>query len=60
MEGSRRRTTAVFVVPLVIALAAASRIGHDIRTVDFLQIFATGALTGVSLMGLIINLKKKA
>jgi hypothetical protein len=58
MENSRRRA-AVFVMPLIIALVAASRIGHDIRTVDFLQIFATGTVSGVSLMGLIQTLKKK-
>ena len=58
MESSRRRSV-VFIVPLVIALAAASRMGRDIRTVDFLQIFAAGALTGVSLMGLIATLRKK-
>ena len=58
MENSRRRTV-VFIVPLVIALTAASRMGRDIRTVDFLQIFAAGALTGVSLMGLIATLRKK-
>ena len=58
MERSRRKPV-VFVVPLVLALAAASQIGHDVRTVEFLQIFATGALTGVSLMGLIATLKKK-
>ena len=59
MEGSRRRPV-VFVVPLILALGAASQIGRDIRTVDFLQIFAAGARTGVSLMGLIATLKKKA
>ena len=58
MENSRRRAV-VFVVPLVLAFVTASRIGRDIRTVDFLQIFATGTLTGVSLMGLIQTLKKK-
>ena len=55
----RSRKPVVFVVPLILALAAASQIGRDIRTVDFLQIFATGALTGISLMGLIATLKKK-
>ena len=58
METSRRRAV-VFVIPLIVALVAASRIGRDMRTVDFLQIFAAGSLTGVSLMGLIQTLKKK-
>lgn len=59
MEKSSRRHAAIFVVPLIIAFVAASRIGGEIRTVDFLQIFAAGAITGVSLMGLIQVLKKK-
>jgi hypothetical protein len=59
MEKSSRKHVAIFIAPLVVAFIAASRIGDHVRTVDFLQIFASGTIVGVSLMGLIQTLKKK-
>jgi len=53
MEGSSRRRAIVFVVPLIIALVAVRHVAEDMRTVDFLQVFAGGAIFGVGLMGLI-------
>ena len=54
----RRRFAMIFVVPLIISLASASRLGRDIRTVEFLQIFASGMLFGVGVMGLVQVLRK--
>jgi hypothetical protein len=53
MDGSSRRRAIVFAIPLIIALVASQRIAASMRTVDFLQVFASGALFGVGLTGLI-------
>jgi hypothetical protein len=51
METLRRRHAAVFVVPMIVGLVTAQRaVPH---TVDFLLLFASGVVFGVSLMGLI-------
>lgn len=47
-EKRKRGANAILVVPLLAAFAAASRIG-DVRTVDFLRIFAAGMIVGVVL-----------
>ena len=47
-EKRRRGANAILVIPLLAAFAAASRIG-DVRTVDFLRIFAAGMIVGVVL-----------
>jgi len=47
-EKRRRGANAILVIPLLAAVAAASRIG-DVRTVDFLRIFAAGMIVGVVL-----------
>ena len=47
-EKRKRGANAVLVVPLLVAFAAASRIG-DVRTVDFLRIFSAGMIVGVVL-----------
>jgi hypothetical protein len=55
----KKRGPAVwYVIPLIVAFAAASRVGHNVRAVDFLQIFGAGMLVGVSLMGLIQTARK--
>ena len=48
-----RRHTAVFAVPMIIGLVTAQRAAPHVRTVDFLLLFASGALFGISLMGLL-------
>lgn len=53
MEPSSRRRTAVFVVPMIVGLIAARQAAPHVRTVDFLLLFASGVLFGVSLMALI-------
>ena len=53
MESSTRRRAAVFVVPMIVGLVAAQRAAPHVRTVDFLLLFASGVLFGVSLMALV-------
>ena len=48
-EKRKRGANAVLVIPLIVAFAAASRIGDSVRTVDFLRIFAAGMIVGVVL-----------
>jgi hypothetical protein len=59
MESPTRRHAAVFVVPMIIGLAAAQRAAPHVRTVDFLLLFASGVAVGVSLMGLIQILRAR-
>jgi len=58
MSVSRRRA-AIFAVPMIIALAAARQVAPTVRTVDFLLIFAAGAVFGVTLVGLIRALRAR-
>ena len=53
MDASFRRRLAVFAVPMVIGLVTAQRAAPHVRAVDFLLLFASGVIFGVSLMGLI-------
>lgn len=48
-----RRHAAVFAIPMIIGLVTAQRAAPHVRTVDFILLFASGAIFGVSLMGLI-------
>jgi len=60
MEKEKRRgSTVVFIIPLIVAFAAASRVAHNIRTVDFLRIFAAGMLVGVTLTQLFLRFDRK-
>jgi hypothetical protein len=38
---------------MIIGLVSAQRVAPNVRTVDFLLLFASGVIFGVSLMGLI-------
>lgn len=53
MEPLTRRHAAVFVVPMIVGLVTAQQAVPHVRTVDFLVLFASGVIFGVSLMGLI-------
>jgi hypothetical protein len=53
MDKPSRRRLAVFAVPMIIGLVTAQRAASHVRTVDFLLLFASGVIFGVSLMGLI-------
>jgi hypothetical protein len=53
MDKPTRGRLAVFAGPLVVALVSAVRAAPHVRAVDFLLIFASGVVFGVSLMGLI-------
>jgi hypothetical protein len=59
MEALSRRHAAVFVVPMIVGLVAAQRAAPHVRTVDFLLLFASGVVFGVSLMGLIQTLRAR-
>ncbi len=59
MDAPNRRRAAVFVVPLILAIIMTQRIAENVRTVDFLQIFACGMIVGLSLAGIIRMLKTK-
>jgi hypothetical protein len=54
----KRGPAVIFLIPLIVAFAASSRAGHNMRTVDFLTVFGAGMLVGVSLMGLIQTARK--
>jgi hypothetical protein len=53
MDKPSRRRLAVFAVPMIIGLVTAQRAAPRVRAVDFLLLFASGVIFGVSLMGLI-------
>jgi hypothetical protein len=57
MEALSRRHAAVFVLPMIIGVVTAQRAAPHVRTVDFLLLFASGVVFGVSLMALIQNLR---
>lgn len=59
MDSSSRARAVVFIAPLLVAFIGASRVAGEIRTVDFLQVFAAGMITGISLAGIIRMLKAK-
>ena len=59
MESPARRQAVVFVVPMIVGLVAAQRAAPHVRTVDFLLLFASGVVFGVSLMGLIQALRPR-
>ena len=54
-----RRRAAVFAIPMIIALAAGRQVAPHVRAVDFLLIFAAGALFGVTLVGVIQALRAR-
>ena len=49
---TRLSRAAVFVVSMIVGLVAAQRAVPHVRTVDFVLLFASGVVFGVSLMGL--------
>jgi hypothetical protein len=59
MKSPTRRHAAIFVVPMIVGLVAAQRAAPHVRTVDFLLLFASGVVFGVSLMGLIQMLRAR-
>ena len=55
----RRAAVVIFIIPMIVLLSMVTRIGDQVRTVDFLQIFGGGMILGVCLMGLIQQLRSK-
>ncbi len=53
MTALARRHAAIFAIPMIIGLVTAQRAAPHVRAVDFILLFASGAIFGVSLMGLI-------
>jgi hypothetical protein len=58
MDSPTRRRAAVFVAPMIAGLVSAQRAAPRVRLVDFLLLFASGVIFGVSLMGLIQFLRQ--
>jgi hypothetical protein len=53
MDKPARRRLAVFAVPMVLGFITAQHAAPHVRAVDFLTLFASGVVFGVSLMGII-------
>ena len=53
MDAPVRRRAAVFAAPMLVGLISAQKAAPHVRTVDFILLFASGVVFGVSLMGLI-------
>jgi len=54
-----RRRAVVFAVPMIIAMVAARELVPTMRAVDFLGVFAAGAVVGATLVGLIQALRAR-
>ena len=54
-----RARTVVLAVPMIIALVAGRQVAPHVRAVDFLVIFAAGAVFGVTLVGLLRALRAR-
>lgn len=59
MEQLTRRHAGVFILPMIVGLVTAQRAAPHVRTVDFLLLFASGVIFGVSLMGVIQVLRPR-
>jgi len=59
VSAASRRRVVVFAIPMIIALAAGRQVVPHVRAVDFLLIFAAGALFGVTLVGVIQALRAR-
>ena len=57
MDAPTRKRAVVFVVPMIVGLVTAQRAALHVRLVDFLLLFASGVVFGVSLMGVIQSLR---
>ena len=57
MSASQRLRVVVFVLPLIVTVAAARQVAPHLRAVDFVAVFAAGILFGVSLASLIRALR---
>ena len=53
MTAPARRRLVVFAVPMIVALVAAQRAAAHVRTVDFVILFTSGVLVGVTLLALV-------
>ena len=60
MGRSARGRTMTFAMAMVLGLTVCLRVAATIRAVDFLQIFASGALFGVGLLGLMQALRGRS
>ena len=59
MSAASSRRAVVFAVPMIIALATARQVTPTVRAVDFLLVFAAGAVFGVTLVGLVRALRAR-
>jgi hypothetical protein len=58
MDRPTRRRAAIFAAPMIVGLVAARRAAPHVRLVDFLLLFASGVIFGISLMGLVQALRQ--
>jgi predicted membrane channel-forming protein YqfA (hemolysin III family) len=58
MPASARRGM-TFIVPVLLGLLLAQRAAANVRTVDFLTIFAGGVLLGVGVVGLARGIRER-
>lgn len=58
-EQRRRGPMALLVIPLIAVLAVTSRIPREIRTVDFLRIFFSGVLLGITVMAIVQTIRER-
>jgi hypothetical protein len=58
MVASARRPI-MFIVPVLLGLLVAQRASANVRTVDFLAIFAGGVLLGVGVVGLARGIRER-
>jgi hypothetical protein len=59
MDASARRRPVFYIVPVLLGLLVAQRAAANVRTVDFVTIFAGGILLGVGLIGLVRGVREK-
>ncbi|MFN8177802.1 MAG: hypothetical protein U0167_07740 [bacterium] len=57
MKPSSRRHAAIYALPMILALVAARHAVPHVRSVDFLLVFAAGAVFGLTLMGVLRSLR---
>jgi hypothetical protein len=59
MDEKRKRGSMALMVILLAGTAAASRGGANMRTVDFVRVFASGMCFGVFLMGVMQFIRER-
>jgi hypothetical protein len=53
----KNRTAALFVILFVLSMLGLTQFSDEVRTVDIIGLFASGALAGVALTGFLMSRK---